>query len=60
MFIAAGTGRLWGPYALPVANFGEILFTTGVFLTILRFSPGRRGADSRAREYGPSGGRTPA
>lgn len=60
MFIAAGTGRLWGPYALPVANFGEILFTTGVLLTILRFSPGRRAAESRTREYGPSGGRTPA
>jgi hypothetical protein len=60
MFFAAGSGPLWGPWALPVANFGEILFTTGVLFTILRFSPGRRGADSPAREYAPSGGRTPA
>jgi hypothetical protein len=60
MFIAAGTGRLWGPYALPVANFGEILFTTGVLLTILRFSPGRRTAESRTREYGAADGPKPA
>lgn len=41
MFLAAGTGSLWGPYALPVANCGEMLFTAGVLATILRFSPGR-------------------
>lgn len=41
MFIAAGGAPLWGVYALPVANFGEMLFTVGVLVTILRFSPGR-------------------
>lgn len=41
MFIAAGGAPLWGAYMLPVANFGEILFTAGVLVTILRFSPGR-------------------
>ena len=41
MFVAAGSAPLWGAYALPVANFGEILFTLGVQTTILRFSPGR-------------------
>lgn len=40
MFLAAGSGRLWGAYALPVANLGEILFTVGVLVTILRFRPG--------------------
>ena len=39
--IAAGGAPLWGVYALPVANFGEMLFTVGVLVTILRFSPGR-------------------
>ncbi len=39
MFIAAGGAPLWGVYALPVANFGEILFTVGVLATVLRFSP---------------------
>jgi hypothetical protein len=60
MFVAAGSGRLWGPYALPVANFGEILFTTGVLLTILHFSPGRRTAELRTGDYAPSAGRSPA
>jgi hypothetical protein len=46
MFIAAGGAPLWGVYALPVANFGEMLFTIGVLLTILHFSPGT--AASRA------------
>jgi hypothetical protein len=41
MFVAAGGAPIWGAYALPVANFGEILFTVGVLVTILRFSPGR-------------------
>ncbi len=41
MFIAAGGAPLWGVYALPVANFGEMLFTAGVLATILRFSPGQ-------------------
>lgn len=50
MFVAAGGAPLWGAYALPVANFGEILFTAGVLVTILRFSPGR----------GPSRGGAPA
>jgi hypothetical protein len=40
MFIAAGGAPLWGVYALPVANLGEVLFTVGVLVTILRFSPG--------------------
>jgi hypothetical protein len=44
MFVAAATGGVWGPYALPVANFGEMVFTTGVLVTILRFSPGRASA----------------
>lgn len=44
MFLAAGGAPLWGTYALPVANFGEILFTVGVLVTILRFSPGRQPA----------------
>lgn len=38
MFIAAGGAPLWGIYALPVANFGEILFTLGVLATILHFA----------------------
>ena len=45
MFIAAAP--LWGEYAMPVANFGEILFTVSVMATILRFSPGRRGTTPR-------------
>lgn len=41
MFIAAGGAPAWGVYALPVANLGEITFTVGVLVTILRFSPGQ-------------------
>ncbi len=40
MFLAAGGAPLWGAFALPVANLGEIMFTVGVLFTILRFSPG--------------------
>jgi hypothetical protein len=55
MFIAAGSGPLLGPWGLPVANFGEILFTLGVLLTILRFSPGRRAAVADARHQAVPG-----
>lgn len=41
MFLAAGSAPLWGAFALPVANFGEILFSVGVLATALRFSPVR-------------------
>lgn len=55
MFFAAGSAPLWGAYALPVANFGEMLFTVGVMITILRFSPGRVAAPGVALK-----GATPA
>jgi len=38
MFVAAATGPVWGVYALPVANFGEVLFTLGVVITIVHFA----------------------
>ncbi len=49
MFVAAGGAPLWGAYMLPVANFGEILFTVGVMVTILRFSPGTAAASVGSR-----------
>jgi len=36
MFIAAAP--VYGPYMLPVANFGEILFTLGVMTTCIRYA----------------------
>jgi len=41
MFGAAAP--LWGEWAMPAANFGEILFTVAVMATVLRFSPGHAG-----------------
>lgn len=52
MFIAAGAGGSL-PYGLPLANFGEILFTLGVTLTAVHFA--------RQRQAGlPAGAAAPA
>lgn len=48
MFVAAGGAPLWGAYALPVANLGEILFTVGVLVTVLHFSPGMTRGQQRS------------
>jgi hypothetical protein len=47
MFLAAGSGPLWGAYSLPVSNFGEILFTLGVLATIVHFARRRQASSLR-------------
>ena len=38
MFVAAGGAPAFGALALPIANFGEILFTWGVMFTLVHFA----------------------
>jgi hypothetical protein len=40
MFVAAAGGPLWGTYAPPVANVGELVFVAGLLAAAARY--GRR------------------
>jgi hypothetical protein len=55
MFIAAGAGGSL-PYGLPLANFGEILFTLGVTATVVHFAR-QRAAGLAAQGRAPQPGR---
>lgn len=39
MFVAAAGGPVWGTYAPPVANVGEVVFVVGFIATAMRFAP---------------------
>jgi len=62
MFFAAGGGPAFGVYALPVANFGEILFTLGVMATCVHYARlqhergGRPGDAGAGRKPAPAPG----
>lgn len=55
MFVAAAGGPVWGTYAPPVANVGEIAFVAGLIATTLRFAPAPApGLEPRAAVTTPS------
>ncbi len=52
MFVAAAGGPVWGTYAPPVANVGELVFVAGLLGTAARFGRGPAGVDG-PRVSGP-------